>query len=74
MPTQDLTALIAASPLLTAQEKAYWRENLPHMDDGQKDRLRGILDRAAKVPWTQTIGRAFGAIGAAAQAHLHKHP
>lgn len=70
METHTLMTLIRGSRLLTADEKRYWEQSLPHMTPEQLTRLEGILERATTIPWTEKVQDYLGLIGRAAQSYM----
>lgn len=51
----SLQAMIQATQLLTDAERAYWLAGLARMTPEQLERLKGILDRAAKISWNAAM-------------------
>lgn len=63
----DLQQMIQSSRLLTQQEREFWMQMLPRMHPSQRDRLRGILERAGSIQWTKALENVVAKIASAAQ-------
>lgn len=54
--------MVEQSRLLTKEERVYWKNNLPNMNDIQLQKLERILGEAASVPWTEQINAYIATI------------
>lgn len=51
MDRNVLLSKVHTSRLLTVSERQYWTENMPHMNDGQCEKLARILTEAEGLSW-----------------------
>ena len=55
MDSTHLTSLIAASPVLTEQDRAYWTEKVTSLTEPQARKLEQILTKAQDIPWDRNV-------------------
>ncbi len=70
MDVAALQALIKDSHILTEDERTYWAASVPKMTPEQLSKLENILQRAAKIPWTEHIQSYFKLIAKSAKQYF----
>ncbi len=63
MDSASLLALVEKSYLLSEPQRAYWRTQLPRMDDAQKTKLEAILRGTDQIPFQKELERYLRSLG-----------
>jgi hypothetical protein len=66
MDTAALLNLVEKSYLLSEPQRAYWRQQLPRMDDTQKSKLEAILRGTDLIPFQKELEKYLTSLGQAA--------